>query len=497
MSSPPPTTPEEKVEVPLEDVNLTPELYERFIRSNARIRPHVALEGLKRVQSGLLNKEVDRIRSCRSVGELLHLVEEGRDRWMRMGLFNKVDYNFEAVTTTSTTGDLLVKFFIDERKAKQEFSVFTSDSGAPELRFKLWNLLGRGYSVEANFVPKSQSAHSWHFSARTPNPWLGDHFEISCGINKNLFSLRPADGERVEELKATLESHRKNSSQALVWGWNRRQLAARDPHTLPPKVSRDIGPLTQKVFLRHEYRFSRVFHHVHPLLYQMYPLPIAGTDVHLSNEISGGPFGGDVSKLTQELSFTRHVPLHPLLSFSLQGRLGCVWNLGHDSFLNDRLFLGWRNIRGFESVGPSTLSPEWREGANPWDVIRYAAVGGNALWALSSSLNFPLPFIPTNGVLACHLFANVGNNCWIPTLKDLQNRWKELFHGPAASVGAGLVLTQVPILGNIFPSGRLEFNVQVPVQWRDGSLDFNASNPSLFRRFRFGLIWTSDGGNLS
>lgn len=50
---------------------------------------------------------------------------------------------------------------------------------------------------------------------------------------------------------------------------------------------------------------------------------------------------------------------------------------------------------------------------------RIVALGGNALWATSLSLNFPFLFFPHNGLAAMHFFANAGNLRYVDSFSAL------------------------------------------------------------------------------
>ena len=473
----------------LEEVYLSQEMFTKFINLKKRVHPHVKVDGLRRYKSVVVDREVRKMEACSSIQELVGTIEEARERWIKTDLFQHVGYNFEPVQGGAAT-DILVRLELDEKAAKQEFGVFTTDSAVPELRMKFYNILRRGYSFQMQYIPPSAKTHSWTMQAISYTPWLGDRFEVSVGDNKTQLAWHPAEAEKISEVKATIERSSKKWFESLTAGYQRRELASRDMATFPFGIARDIGVPSVKHYLRHELRYTNTMSHRHPMLYEAYPLPIWGTEAHITSDLSGGPLGGDVSLLAQEARLTKYIPVHPLANISLSGRVGAVWNLGSDRIrLNDRLFLGWRHLRGHLAVGPSTFTDEFSDG-DPVAVQRFAATGGNLLWALSASLNMPfLPF-PQN-MVAMHLFANVGNLAWLPNRQQLVDRWHELFQKPAASIGAGFIVSKLPVFGNVLPSGRLEFNVSLPVTVGADGISFAPENPNLFNRFRFGLIWAS------
>jgi outer membrane protein assembly factor BamA len=280
-------------------------------------------------------------------------------------------------------------------------------------------------------------------------------------------------------------------------------MAAPAPGGIPNWLLRQFTPST-KAYIRHVVRYQDVRYLASPWA-EYYSLPVTGTTFTAATELAGGPLGGDTPFLKSELQVTRHVPLLPTVVLDLGLRAGGIVGLRggatriladdarwDDIRLNDRFFLNWRNVRGFRTLGPSTVTEAQRRGEKP--PTRYRALGGNAVWAVTANLNFPFPLWPSNGVIAGHLFANAGNLALFENSGALKSweKIRDFLFNPAVSVGAGIVAMRLPVLGPL-PSGRLELNMAVPlnggaVLGRDGTPTIN---PWTFDSIRWGLHWVS------
>ena len=228
----------------------------------------------------------------------------------------------------------------------------------------------------------------------------------------------------------------------------------------------------------------------------------------------------------------------------------------------DRCWLNNTNVRGYADIGPSTVSEAQRLGVDG-DVEHYLTLGGEAAWAVSASLGFPFLLWPQNGLFGMHLFLDAGNcvnvwqsfaasrrlrqhqggaasgatgvppapawSSWCPrpvrSMRDgASHVVKEAFAEVHGSLGAGLVLNQIPFLGPVPSAGKLEFNMSVPWKWTPTTTTTAATAASstshhallqldvlggslaigggggpadavvvgrLFQHWKFGLTWTS------
>jgi outer membrane protein insertion porin family len=106
--------------------------------------------------------------------------------------------------------------------------------------------------------------------------------------------------------------------------------------------------------------------------------PTEGHFVRLRQDFAG--LGGDVEYLRTDLRTGFFYSIQPQWILNLIGYGGYMWGWGDESIrINDRFFMGARDIRGFRNAG-----------VGPRDSITRDALGGNAYYALTTELTFPL-----------------------------------------------------------------------------------------------------------
>ncbi|KAG5473838.1 hypothetical protein LSCM1_04470 [Leishmania martiniquensis] len=447
------------------------------------IRAHVRLVGIEKTHPSVVAKDLETIKQCRTMQEAVEAVTEIRSRWVSAGIFRNVQYNFEP-TADGERNDVCVRLDVVEENPKKSVGVFTTDTSIPEITVALENILGGRYSVKGNYIPPASRVHSISFSFLSNVPFIGHSAEYYVGRKTENKTYHLANAERVEEVRATAISQKDKLASEITIGFQRRTLLTKHMKHIPVEDAVDFSA-TDKGYIRHQFTITDVAHHANPFLYNMYPLPIYGSQVNFCNELAGGPVGGDFSFMKSEFQGSKYIPLGPFFTLQLSSKLAGIYPfLGNRIPLNDRLFLSNCHVRGFKSVGPSTL--DWGGNAS-----RFAATGGNALWATSLSLNFPFLFFPNNGIASMHLFANAGNVRMIDSFDAAKDYYRWLRHC-ACSVGAGVVITRIPIFG-VAPSGRFELNMSIPVGIdKQGNVVCRNGRKSLFDRFRFGLVWSSN-----
>lgn len=462
-------------------VNITEEDFAAAL--NIPITTHVRLSGIQNLHPYVVARDLEIIKRCSTMEEVVGTMSEIRSRWEGLGLFKKIDYNFEP-TQDGGRYDVCVHVRVEEAKPKKSIGVFTTDTSLPEITVALENIFGGRYSIKGNYIPPASRVHSISLSFLSNVPLLGQNAEYYIGRRTENKTYHPANSEQIEEIKATSTNKKGKVASEVTVGFQHRTLKAKCLKEVSESLRADFLP-TNKGYIRHQFTFTDVAHHANPYLYNMYPLPIFGKQISLINEFAGGCFGGDFTFMKSELQASRFWPLGPFLSFQLSAKLAGVLPFMESRIpLNDRLFLSNSHVRGYKSVGPSTML----ENEN---VSRFAATGGNALWALSGNINFPLLFFPNNGIAAMHLFANAGNLRMVDSLSSLKDAY-HWFRECACSIGAGIVITRIPLFG-IAPSGRFELNWSVPLGVdREGSLVFRNGRNSLFDKVRFGLVWSSN-----
>lgn len=468
-------------ETPVPTVNITEDEVKAALK--VPIRAHVRLSGACNTHPLVVAKDLETIKRCGTMQEAVQAMTEIRSRWVSMGIFRSVQYNFEP-TEDGLKNDICVHIEVVEEKPKKSIGVFTTDTSIPEITVALENIFGGRYSVKGNYIPPASRVHSISFSLLSNVPYIGQNAEYYIGRRTENKVYHLANAERIEEVKATTTNQKGKVASELSIGFQRRTLLSKHMKDIPVGDLADFTA-TDKGYIRHQLTFTDVAHHANPFLYNMYPLPIYGNQLSVSNEFAGGPLGGEFSFLRSELQAVKYVPLGPFFSLQLSAKLAGIYPfLGGRIPLNDRLFLSNCHVRGFKSVGPSTL-----DSGSP--VNRFAATGGNALWAASASLNFPFLFFPNNGIAAMHLFANAGNLRMLDSFESLKDGYRWL-RECACSVGAGVVITRIPLFG-VAPSGRFEINMSIPLGVdKEGNIVCRNGHKSLFDRFRFGLVWSSN-----
>eukprot|EP00758_Cryptobia_borreli_P003207 Tbor_TRINITY_DN3608_c0_g1::TRINITY_DN3608_c0_g1_i1::g.220::m.220/K07277/SAM50, TOB55, bamA; outer membrane protein insertion porin family len=464
------------------DLDLTDEM--TFALLEKEVVPYVNFSGLKRVHRQVLEKEINAIMECSNMKELFKSVERARYRWIYIGVFDDIKLSFEPIKDASPK-EICVHFHVEERKPTRQIGAFTSDASIPEVSASLNNLWNSRYTLTGKYIPPAARAHAFSMSLTSNVPFFGRTSEYHCGIRMEERLKNLAAAEKVEEVKMVTTDVEENTTKQITFGLQRRHTACRDMHELPERFRSQLGQ-NMKAYASHNYHYTTEEFHPHPALYSMYPLPIGGFSLYAGNEIGMDPNSRN-PVWKSDFQWSRHLLLHPLLVLTLGVKVGLAASATGQIPINDRLFLGWRHVRGYTSIGPSTA----QKGSEGEPIVaKYSATGGNALWASTASLNFPMPLIPSNGLLTMHMFANVGNCDYFTSIPDLRQRIDSLFRDACFSFGGGIVITQMPFFG-VLPSGRFEFNVSYPMYFGKDTSTFIERQRGLFDRFRFGLIWSS------
>ncbi|CCW67334.1 unnamed protein product [Phytomonas sp. Hart1] len=446
------------------------------------IRPHVRMVGILNTHPKVIANDLEAIKMCDSIQAVTAVMETIRNRWSNLGIFRTVNYNFEP-TQNGEKGDICVRIDVEENKPKKSIGIFTTDTSLPEVTVAFENALGGRYSIKGNYIPPASRVHSLSVSLLSNVPFIGQNAEYYIGRRTESKAFHVASGEHIEEVKATTQTRKFGILSNFTIGFQRRTLLAKNKRSLPETLLSDFST-TNKGYIRHELELSRLAYHANMHLYNMYPLPIYGHSINLTNELAGGIIAGSFDFLKSELQCCKHWPLGPFFSFQWGLKLAGIYPFMKSHIpLNDRLFLSNSHVRGFKSIGPSTLD------FGPSQ--QFAATGGNALWATSLNLNFPLLFFPNNGLAAMHLFVNAGNLRMVETFRQFQDAYS-WFRKSACSFGMGIVITRIPLFG-ISSSGRFELNFSIPLGIdKHGNVAFRNGNCNVFDKIKFGLVWSSN-----
>lgn len=126
--------------------------------------------------------------------------------------------------------------------------------------------------------------------------------------------------------------------------------------------------------------------------------PTEGYYVRFSQDLAG--LGGDAHYIRDELRGGYFYPLASEWVLRFTGKAGNVTGLGEDVRINDRFFLGGRDIRGFRNAG---IGPRDTTTASARD-----ALGGKNYYAGSAEMGFPLGLPEEMGVSGA-IFVDAGN----------------------------------------------------------------------------------------
>lgn len=446
------------------------------------ITTHIRVVGLSRIHSSVLSKDLEAIKRCGTLREATISMEQAIQKWKEMGIFEDVKYFFQP-TEDGERNDVCVQIEVVESRPKKSVGITTTDCAYPEVMVALENILGGRYSLKGTYIPSATRMHSIAFSLLSNTPFLGTSAVYSAEHHTEKKYFHLASAEKIFELKAVARNVKGGMSSEFTVGFQRRRLLPANKRDILGDDMLDFKT-THKGYIRHDIVMSRVQYHQHEYLYNMYPLPVSGTVLQVSNEIAGGAMGGDFSFFKSEFQRSKFWQLGPFASLHWSFRVGGIMTTDKNRIpLNDRLFLSSSHVRGFKSIGPSTLD-------RLTTASRFAATGGNALWASSVSLSFPFIGMPNNGFAAMHVFGNVGNLRMINSFSQLTDYWKWIRES-ACSIGAGIVITRIPLLG-VQPSGRFELNFSIPLGvTRNGDITLRNGPSELFERVKFGLVWSS------
>lgn len=105
--------------------------------------------------------------------------------------------------------------------------------------------------------------------------------------------------------------------------------------------------------------------------------PTKGLYFRINQDVAG--LGGDDQFIRHELQSEYYYPIAKKWTFLAAGSAGNITGIGKDVRLNQRFFIGSREIRGFDNSGIGAR-----------DVNTTDALGGNNYWTASGELRFPV-----------------------------------------------------------------------------------------------------------
>jgi outer membrane protein insertion porin family len=123
--------------------------------------------------------------------------------------------------------------------------------------------------------------------------------------------------------------------------------------------------------------------------------PNSGSYLRFNQDFAG--IGGDARFARHELLAGYYYPIAKNWVFQLYGSTGHMIGLGEDIRINDRFFIGGKQIRGFEDAGVSARDSGTED-----------ALGNNIYYATSAELRFPLGLPEELGLLGS-VFIDAGS----------------------------------------------------------------------------------------
>jgi outer membrane protein insertion porin family len=148
--------------------------------------------------------------------------------------------------------------------------------------------------------------------------------------------------------------------------------------------------------------------------------PTSGYFLRFNQDLAG--LGGDDQFIRDEIQGEYYYPIAKKWVFTTNGAAGHILGLGKDVPINQRFFIGSREIRGFANSGIGAR-----------DITTDDALGGNIYYAASAEVRFPLGLPEDLGVNGA-LFTDIGS------LWDLDSTGPEVRDSAnmRGSVGAGI-----------------------------------------------------------
>lgn len=178
--------------------------------------------------------------------------------------------------------------------------------------------------------------------------------------------------------------------------------------------------------------------------------PTDGWYLKMDQDLAG--IGGDARFLRHEARAAWFYPVAPQWTFMLGGTGGHAVGIGRDIRINQRFFIGGRDLRGFELGG-----------LGPRDITTGDALGGNIYYTGSAELMFPLPGVSDELGFLGAAFLDVGS------LWDADVSGPEVVESTSPRVSTGVGLSWKSPFGPI----RLDFAVPIVKEDEDVDQIFN------------------------
>eukprot|EP00760_Papus_ankaliazontas_P011198 PhM_4_TR14675/c0_g1_i1/m.2287 len=500
----------------LHPIHITEEHFYRLLQYPYKINVGVYPTGFDKYRS---HRFVDRamlsVARAKSMQDALYRTDELRERFNETGLFSSVDTTFEPASEGGN--NVIVRVGVKESRGRREFGVSTDTSGTPEIKLSWASLFHRPYTAVLEVLPTNlnRSASAATAKIQSYDPWFGRIAEYGVTqSNVSHVAVHSADVESRAEANVTVHAGRPTFRHSFSFLATHSSLRSTSHEgTIPREILKVCGTSRLRNAVRYELHQSALEGHTDPYLQRGYAHAVRGHDFRLKvAKYGGAALGGDAEGVSAEVFAAKHFLLHPLLTLGVWGRVGgCLPGTpGGDVHLLDRVFMNGQTVRGYRYVGPydargvpESLHDIRNSGAKGGAGARVVdQLGGRFMAALSTSLSFPVLPSVFQGIFAGHVFYNAGVVSTEHTVERAMSTtpW-------CHSVGAGLVLNQLPVVGAI-PFGRIEFNLSLPLVKKSTTASggdggavsvpgtcwevLTRPNPRIFDRVKFGINWIAD-----
>ncbi len=364
-------------------------------------------------------------------------------RVQNLGFFERVQISQQQGSTPDQT---IVNVEVQEQSTG-EISLgagFSSTDGAlAEFGIKESNLLGRGQELRLNAL---LAAERQQFDLGFTEPYFLDR-ELSAGAD--LFRTRT-------DFSSESSFDRESLGGAIRLGYAVSEHLQHNMHYRFEEIEITDIDADASRFIRDQEGANTSSLIGHSLTWDTRNNRFDTTDgnfLRFSQDFAG--LGGDSRYIRHEFRAASFFPIAPKWTFSLSGNGGHLygWDDEREIRINERFFVGNRQLRGFD-----------RAGIGPRDITTNDALGGNIYYTGSAEITFPLGLPDDLGFLGA-AFVDVGD------LWDIDQSGSEIVDANTPRVAAGLGVSWRSPFGPI----RIDFAKALVKEDHDETQLFNFS----------------------
>ncbi len=339
-------------------------------------------------------------------------IRRSKQRVENLDFFSKVDIQPQAIEGTPDKTNIEVDV---EEKSTGSLSLgvgwSTYDGALIQAGIQERNLLGRGQNLGLN-VALAQKKTEYDISFTEPY-FLGR--ELVAGVD--LFNI-------TQDLQKYSSYDQDSIGGALRLGWSfNEELRENMKYTLRKDKIRKVAS-DASIYIKEQEGTTTTSMVSHSISYDRRDnivRPTSGYVLTLSNDVAG--LGGDNRFLRTDLYGAIYFPLTEEWTLGFKTHGGYIFGFGQDVRIDQRYFLGGRDLRGFEQGGASARDNQSGD-----------ALGGNWVATGTAELVFPLG-LPNEFGIRGRVFGDVG----VAGKPDDTGNYKiDYSSKPRASVGFGL-----------------------------------------------------------